>query len=309
MKTVENLIAVKNEFLHWLLYQKNYSKLTIKAYDIDLLQFFNFLSQHYGKNFTIGHINDIKLSDIHSFAAYRQKIGTKSRSLARQFAAIRSFLSFLQKHYKIELAIKNLIKAPKIKPSLPKPLKITDVKKLVLNTSTQPNWILARDSAVLLLLYGAGLRISEALNLLTKEVKQLDNKNLYITGKGKKTRLVPILPIINQAIQQYKELCPFILEENTIFFRGAKGGALRPEIIQKSVRQLRSALALPANVTPHALRHSFATHLLTEGADLRTIQELLGHSSLSSTQIYTELDNAQLLKIYSNTHPRAKATQ
>lgn len=302
-----NLLDAKQNFLNWMLYQKNYSKLTIKAYNIDISQFFNFLTIHYGKNLDFESLKNIQLTDIYSFSAYRQQSGIKARSMTRQLAAIKSFFIYLQKHHNIQFSIKSLIKSPRINRTLPRPLKIAEAQKLVFNNTLQPDWTLARDSAVLLLLYGAGLRISEALGLLTKDIKlSKKNMNIYIKGKGKKTRLVPILPVIFEAMQQYKKLCPLILADEDIFFRGVKGGALRPEIIQKSVRILRNALALPANVTPHALRHSFATHLLVEGADLRTIQELLGHSSLSSTQIYTELDNSQILKIYNSTHPRAK---
>lgn len=302
----QSLINAKNAFLNWLSNHKNYSFLTIKAYDADLNQFFSFLTTHHGKAYTLDELSNLSLSDFHSFSSYRQKFGTKSRSLARQLAAIKSFFNFLNKKYNVKVSITNLIKPPRVKQNLPRPLDIADAKNLIFLNKIQQNWIEARDRAILLLLYGAGLRIAEALNLLTHEVCDIRNKTLYIKGKGKKTRIVPILPIITDALQQYKDLCPFELAPNEVFFRGAKGGGLRPELVQKTVRNLRSALGLSANVTPHSLRHSFATHLLAEGADLRTIQELLGHSSLSSTQIYTELDNSQLLKIYNDTHPRAK---
>lgn len=301
----DDLLKAKQDFFNWLCYHKNYSRLTAKAYEIDLKQFFTFLSFHHAKIFTLNDLEKLDLTDFHSFAAYRQKIGTKSRSLARQLVAIRSFFKFLYKNYKIQLPIVELIKLPQAQNNLPKAMAIKDAKNLVYANFSKQDWVLARDHAILLLLYGAGLRIGEALALLTHELTNIRNNILYISGKGKKTRIVPILPIILTAIAEYKKLCPFTLLPNEVFFKGAKGGALRAEIIQKTVRNLRRELGLPANITPHALRHSFATHLLTKGADLRTIQELLGHASLSSTQIYTELDNSQLLKIYNNTHPRA----
>ncbi len=302
----QTLIDAKKTFLNWLAKHKNYSLLTVKAYDVDLNQFFSFLTAHHGKILSLDDLSSLSLSDFHSFSSYRQKFSIQSRSLARQLAAIRSFFNFLNKRYDIKVPITSLIKSPRVKQKLPRPLDITDAKSLVFSNEIQQNWIAARDRAILLLLYGAGLRIGETLALITREVSDGRNKTLYIKGKGKKTRIVPILPIVFDAIQQYKERCPFELPDDEIFFRGTKGGPLRPELVQKTVRKLRSALGLAANVTPHSLRHSFATHLLTEGADLRTIQELLGHSSLSSTQIYTELDNSQLLKIYNATHPRAK---
>jgi integrase/recombinase XerC len=165
-------------------------------------------------------------------------------------------------------------------------------------------WIAARDAAVLSLLYGCGLRISEALDL-TPTAFKAGATSLRVTGKGGKTRLVPLLPVVAEAVETYSKLCPYHLQESEPLFRGARGGKLQPAIIQREMQRLRSALGLPDSATPHALRHSFATHLLGSGGDLRTIQELLGHASLSTTQIYTGVDSARLLDIYDRAHPRA----
>ena len=198
------------------------------------------------------------------------------------------------------------MQSPKLPHAVPKPLTIDAARRVAaadtLATGDTPKWVLARDQAVLTLLYACGLRISEALSLTPKQAEQ---QPLVITGKGNKTRIVPVLPAARAAIDTYRELCPFALAENQPMFRGVKGGPLNARNIQLLIERLRGALGLPDTATPHALRHSFATHLLSNGADLRVIQELLGHASLSTTQVYTEVNRAHLLEQYRKAHPRA----
>jgi integrase/recombinase XerC len=236
------------------------------------------------------------------------KVG--SRSLLRQLAGLRSFARFLERNGHGDALPFLVVRSPKLSRSLPKPLNPEDAL-LVVDQKTrfgeaQPGWILARDMAVLALLYGAGLRISEALTLSRGAAPVSGNDVLTVVGKGKKTRSVPIIEPIQRAIETYLSLCPYALPANGPLFVGAKGGRLSPRIIQLVVERLRGALGLPKTATPHALRHSFATHLLAGGGDLRSIQELLGHASLSTTQIYTAIDNARLLQAYNTSHPRAR---
>jgi integrase/recombinase XerC len=197
------------------------------------------------------------------------------------------------------------IASPKVPHSVPKPLNVANAAALVeAGPGAELDWVLARDSAVLLLLYGAGLRIAEALALNRSEAPVGDRDILIIKGKGAKERLVPVLAIVRTAVERYIALCPYTLAPDEPLFRGAKGGPLSPRLIQLAMERLRADLDLPATATPHALRHSFATHLLSAGADLRQIQELLGHVSLSTTQAYTEVDRERLLAVYDATHPR-----
>lgn len=302
------LLKVKTEFLEYLQYSKNYASLTISAYERDLRQFFRFMSQHMGKLLCLEDLKLIKLMDFRSFLAFRQKNGLAARSLAREQAALRSFFHYLKKRNLVQNEAIKALKAPRIKPHLPRTLTTENAINLVAMPTQEHNvaWVQARDCAVLTLLYGAGLRINEALNIKAKDVINTEQTKLYIKGKGGKTRIVPILPVISEVIAEYKKLCPYDLPAESALFRGLRGEALRAEIVQRSVRSLRHALGLAATVTPHALRHSFATHLLQNGSNLRAIQELLGHASLSSTQIYTDIDDKHLLKIYQQAHPRFK---
>ena len=254
-------------------------------------------------------IDDIKALrpvDLRGFLAHRRKEGAGARSLGRHLAGLRSFLRHLERKGLVNAAGASAIRSPKQPKSLPKPLSGRQALAVVA-VDTQMNeepWIAARDAAVLSLLYGCGLRISEALGL-TPETFHAKTTSLRVTGKGGKTRLVPLLPVVMEAVETYYGLCPYHLEPGAPLFRGARGGPLQPAIIQREMQKLRSALGLPDTATPHALRHSFATHLLGSGGDLRTIQELLGHASLSTTQIYTGVDSARLLDIYDRAHPRA----
>jgi integrase/recombinase XerC len=230
----------------------------------------------------------------------------ESRTLARQLSSLRSFYRFSEKKGLFRNPALAAIRSPKLPHAVPKPLAPEKAMRLVkadvLATEETPRWVLARDAAVLTLLYACGLRISEAL-ALTKG--QTDQAVLTVTGKGNKTRIVPLLPVARAAVALYLELCPFALPPKEPMFRGVKGGPLNARNIQLLIARLRGALGLPETATPHALRHSFATHLLSHGADLRVIQELLGHASLSTTQVYTEVNRAHLLEQYRKAHPRA----
>jgi len=293
----------------WLAYfktERRSSAHTIEAYGRDIRQFMAFLADHLGGAPTLSDLAGLTPSDFRSFMARRRNRGSGSRTLARQLSAIRGYFRFLERRKILSNAALSVLRAPKIPHGVPKPLSAASARDLVkadtLSGEETPAWVTARDAAVLTLLYGCGLRISEAL-ALTPQAARLDP--LTILGKGGKTRIVPVLPAARQAIDAYLKLCPLALDPKAPMFRGVKGGPLNARNIQLLIARLRGALGLPDTATPHALRHSFATHLLASGADLRTIQELLGHASLSTTQVYTEVNTAHLLEQYSKAHPRA----
>ncbi|MEN9895618.1 MAG: hypothetical protein RIR97_1470, partial [Pseudomonadota bacterium] len=277
-----------------------------EAYERDTRQFFAFMTAHLASPARVQDIAALRPGDLRGFLATRSKDGAGPRTLGRGLAGIRSFLRHLEKRGLVNAAGASAIRTPKQPKSLPKPLSATQALAVVNETSqlSEEPWISARNSAVLTLLYGCGLRISEALGLTVNDVSG-GTRALRVTGKGNKTRLVPLLPIAVEAVDTYRRLCPFHLAGDSILFRGAKGGPLQPAIIQRDMQKMRGALGLPETATPHALRHSFATHLLGNGGDLRTIQELLGHASLSTTQVYTGVDSARLLDVYDRAHPRA----
>ncbi len=279
---------------------------TLEAYTRDLAQFTSFLSGHLGDRVTIADFQSLTASDFRAFLAKRRTSGAESRTLARQLSALRMFFRFAERRGLFKNAAISGVRSPKLPHSVPKPLtpeKALEVTRAdALSTDETPPWVTARDRAVLMLLYGCGLRISEAVGL---SLRQSGTDPLVITGKGGKTRIVPILPEAKAALGSYLELCPYALKADEPMFRGEKGGSLNARNIQLLIERLRGALGLPDSATPHALRHSFATHLLGNGADLRVIQELLGHASLSSTQIYTEVDRTHLLAQYRKAHPRA----
>ncbi|WP_377277903.1 tyrosine recombinase XerC [Rhizobium sp. R86522] len=302
----EKLLGERAAWLESLGAERRLAGNTLDAYERDTRQFLQFLSAHVGGTVKIEDIKDLRPADLRGFLAHRRKEGDGARSLGRHLAGLRSFLRHLERKGLVNAAGASAIRSPKQPKSLPKPLSGRQALAVVA-VDTQMNeepWIAARDAAVLSLLYGCGLRISEALGL-TPDVFQGRPTSLRITGKGGKTRLVPLLPVVMEAVETYYKLCPYHLEPGAPLFRGARGGPLQPAIIQREMQKLRSALGLPDSATPHALRHSFATHLLGSGGDLRTIQELLGHASLSTTQIYTGVDSARLLDIYDRAHPRA----
>ena len=229
------------------------------------------------------------------------------RSTARALSAVRSFFRFLTKHGYFGNTALAHIRSPRVKVGLPRPLTVEQAKSLVddIDISGEDFWIGCRNRALFTLLYSSGLRLGEALRL-TRRQAPLASDTLLVEGKGKRERMVPILPIVGETLQEYIRLCPFVLDPDGPLFVGAKGGKLNPGIAQKSMRDYRRAIGLPETATPHALRHSCATHLMAASGDLRGIQELLGHASLSTTQVYTDVDTARLMKTYRNTHPRAK---
>ncbi len=301
-----DVIEKRREWLESLASERRLSENTLDAYERDSRQFLTFLTTHLGGPARIADIHTLRPADLRAFLASRRREGSGARSLGRHLAGLRSFLRYLERKGLVNAAAAGAIRAPKQPKSLPKPL--TDRQALNLVTTgaqlQEEPWIAARDAAVLTLLYGCGLRISEALGLKPHDLTP-GATTLRITGKGGKTRLVPLLLIVFDAVEAYRKLCPYHLEAEKPLFRGARGGPLQPAIVQREMQKLRSAFGLPETATPHALRHSFATHLLAGGGDLRTIQELLGHASLSTTQVYTGVDSSRLLDVYDRAHPRA----
>ena len=279
---------------------------TIEAYERDLRTFLGYLRGHLGYAPCLADIPRLDLKTFRGFMAARRKDGLTSRSLSRTMSALRTYMRWLDTQGISGNQTILRVGMPKLPHAVPKPLTIEKASAVIEGAAaTADEWIGARDVAVLLLLYGSGLRISEALALTPREAPCLGRDVIRVTGKGEKERLVPVLPVTRQAIERYMGLVPFTLQPDLPLFLGAKGGPLSPRIIQLAIARLREALDLPATATPHALRHSFATHLLSAGADLRQIQELLGHASLSTTQVYTEVDRAQLLRVYDAAHPRS----
>jgi len=304
---VPQLAALKREWLSWLENQRRVSPKTIDAYERDVRQFLLYMTGYVGEPCAVKHISDLKPMDMRGFLARRREAGAEARTLGRGLAGIRSLIRFLEKKGLASSAGLAATRAPKQPKTLPKALPASQAIRLTKadeHLSEEP-WIAARDAAVMVLLYGCGLRIGEALGLTPAIMDASDKSSIRVTGKGGVTRLVPVLPQVFEAIEKYIKLCPYHLEKDQALFRGAKGGVLQPAIIQKTMRQLRGALGLPDTATPHALRHSFATHLLAGGGDLRTIQELLGHASLSTTQVYTSVDTSRLMDIYDQAHPRS----
>jgi integrase/recombinase XerC len=279
---------------------------TVEAYARDVSQFGRFLMDHLGQPASSADLAGLTTADFRSFMARRRKGGVESRTLARQLSAIRSFFRFAERNNHFANAALSALRAPKLSHSVPKPLNIHAARQVAaadaLSTDETPKWVEARDRAVLTLLYACGLRISEAIGLTLSQSK---NTPLVITGKGGKTRIAPVLPRVREVFDAYVALCPFALKPGEPMFRGIRGGPLNARNIQLLIERMRGVLNLPDTATPHALRHSFATHLLGNGADLRVIQELLGHASLSSTQIYTEVDRTHLLEQYRKAHAQS----
>jgi integrase/recombinase XerC len=303
--------AVAAEVVRWLDHlgaERRMSDKTLDAYRRDVQQFLAFLAGHFGGRVTLKRLTGLAPADVRAFMASRRADGIGGRSLMRGLAGARSFARFLERDGNGKVAALAAVRAPKIERTLPKPLGIASAKRVadadVRAGEEREPWVLARDAAVLALLYGSGLRISEALGLKPRDVAGARD-SLTVTGKGNKARMVPVLPQVARLIADYVALCPYDLAPAGPLFVGQKGGPLSPRILQLAMERLRGALNLPDTATPHALRHSFATHLLARGGDLRSIQELLGHASLSTTQIYTEVDSERLLAAYRSAHPRA----
>lgn len=293
-------------WLAYLRHERGHAEKTLEAYERDVRQFFSFLAGQLGHTPCVADLQRLDLKTFRGFLASRRRSGTVSRSLARSLSALRQLFRWLEARHIVENRAILQLAMPKVPHSVPKPLTIGKAAEVVeARGEAELDWVSARDVAVLLLLYGCGLRISEALSLTPRDAPTPERDVLRITGKGDKERLVPVLPIVRDAVARYRTLCPYALEPDEPLFRGAKGGPLSPRIIQLAMQRLREAIDLPATATPHALRHSFATHLLSAGGDLRQIQELLGHASLSTTQAYTEVDRERLLAVYDAAHPRS----
>ena len=305
----EDLALQMTRWLSHLRAERRLSPKTLEAYARDVRQCLIFLSEHWGAQVTLPRFAALEASDIRAFMASRRADDIGGRSLMRALAGLRSFGRFLEREGKGNVGALSAIRAPKVGKSLPKPIQMAAAKRFAdaderAGENREP-WIWARDAAVMALLYGSGLRISEALGLKRRDVPEPGAGDvLIVTGKGNKTRMVPVLQNVLALIEDYAGMCPYPLPPQGPMFVGARGGPLSPRIIQLAMERLRGALGLPDSATPHALRHSFATHLLSRGGDLRAIQELLGHASLSTTQIYTGIDSERLLEVYRTAHPR-----
>jgi integrase/recombinase XerC len=293
-------------FLATLANERRASRHTVEAYRRDLRQLFAFLAEHWGETVSFTRLGRLAPADVRGFLATGRKQGLASTSLARKLSSLRSFFRHLERTGAVHNPALSAVRSPKLPHAVPKALTEDGAEQLrgAAGDETAEPWIQARNVAVLTLLYGCGLRIAEALGLARRQAPLSDT--LVITGKGGKQRMVPVLPAVREAIDAYVALCPYEGSPASPLFLGARGKRLQPAIVQREMQRLRRVLGLPETATPHALRHSFATHLLGSGADLRTIQELLGHASLSTTQRYTDVDAAQLLKVYDRAHPRAR---
>lgn len=304
---------ISAEIGRWLAYlgsERRMSPKTLEAYERDVSQFLAFLAEHLGGVPGLKALAKLTPADVRAFMASRRAEGAGNRTLMRGLAGTRSFARFLERNGKGKVGALSAIRTPKLPRSLPKPLAVKDARRMteadLREGETRATWIIARDAAVLGLLYGSGLRIAEALSLTRAQAPATGTGDaITVTGKGNKARMVPVLPQVAQLIADYIKLCPLDLPADGPLFVGARGGPLLPRIVQLAMARLRGAMGLPDSATPHALRHSFATHLLARGGDLRSIQELLGHASLSTTQIYTAVDSERLLEVYATAHPRA----
>lgn len=280
---------------------------TLRAYLADVTAFADFVARHDGEAVTPARLADCSQSDMRAFMAHERGRSLGARSLARRLSSVKAFVRWLTDQSGAEATAVLAARAPKYRRKLPRPLSPDAAREMITQVDLQAreDWIAARDMAVVTLLYGCGLRISEALSLRVADQPLPDM--LRIIGKGSKERLVPVLPAARAAVADYVRLCPLPLaaDRQGALFRGARGGPLNPRLIAKAMEEARLALGLPATATPHAMRHSFATHLLAAGGDLRAIQELLGHASLSTTQAYTAVDSARLMEVYASAHPRA----
>ncbi|WP_179946754.1 tyrosine recombinase XerC [Falsihalocynthiibacter arcticus] len=281
------------------------SENTISAYQADLLCFFAFMGERFGTDLGAAPLKRISIQDMRAWLAHERGRGIAPRSLARELSAVKSFYNWFAERDGFDATAILATRAPKFQQKLPRPVE-KDAARALLETiayQSEKPWVAQRDTAVLTLLYGCGLRISEALSLKGSDSPL--STSLRIIGKGDKERVVPVLPVAQAALAAYVADCPYDLTAKSPLFFGVRGGALTPRTVQKAMAAARMQLGLPASATPHALRHSFATHLLSAGGDLRTIQELLGHASLSTTQTYTAVDTARLMEVYERSHPRA----
>jgi len=300
------LVSAIEDWCAWLAHERRTSPHTLDAYGRDLGRFLRFLTEHLGFPPGLRDLENLTAADFRSYLARRSTEGLARTSTARAMSTLRGFFRFLDRAGLARNGAIGGIRTPKVPASVPKALSEADALEAVdavAEVSEEP-WIAKRDAALLTLLYGCGLRIGEALALNRGRAPRGDS--MVVTGKGNKQRVVPVLPVVAEAVADYLAACPYHLEADDPLFVGARGGRLNAGVAQRQVRRLRGLLGLPETATPHALRHSFATHLLAGGGDLRTIQELLGHASLSTTQRYTGVDSQRLMAVYRNAHPRAR---
>ena len=298
--------ALVGEWLLHLQHERGASAHTLAAYERDLRQFLGFLGEHDALPM-LADLARLDAKRVRAFMAARRRDGLSGRSLARSMSALRAFFRWLEAQQILTNTAVLQVALPRVAHGVPKPLTMANAAAVV-GPVAERDWLRARDRAALLLLYGSGLRISEALAITARDAPMHGRDTLRISGKGGKQRIVPVLPVAQAALATYAALCPYPLQPDAPLLRGAKGAPMRARILQLLMERLRTTLRLPRTATPHALRHSFATHLLSAGADLRQIQELLGHASLSTTQVYTEVDRERLIAVYDKAHPRAGMT-
>jgi integrase/recombinase XerC len=301
----KEIIFIKNKWLEHLESLHGLTPNTTKAYQIDINDFLEFLFCYNEEIVTTNTLSKVDIVTLRAWVSNKRRKKIQPRSLSRALSAVKNFYKWLFINESIENSYVLNFKGPKLKPRLPRPLTIKETRSILSSISedSKGSWISARNYSILILLYGCGLRISEALGLKFSCWPFPDV--LRIVGKGNKERMIPILPIARESVKNYLNLCPFTFKKTDFIFLGKRGKKLNPKIIQNVVSQTRYELGLPSTATPHSLRHSFATHLLSAGGDLRTIQELLGHESLSSTQIYTDIDQERLMEVFNKTHPSA----
>lgn len=290
--------ALVDRWRAYLTHEKRLSSHTLSAYGRDFGDFVVFLSDHHGGAVSPNIFSSLHVRDFRAFLARKRADGASARSTARTLSAIRNFYRYLARNEGIENDAVNAVQGPKLPHRVPRPLTEDDAREVLARVGDfeEEEWVSLRDTAVIGLLYGCGLRISEALSFNAGDIPRGDT--MRVTGKRNKERVVPVLPAVRDAITAYVRACPFDLQAGEPLFRGKRGGRLSPRMIQTAMQRARASLGLPDSATPHALRHSFATHLLSRGGDLRTIQELLGHADLKATQIYTEVDSARLKDVY-----------
>jgi integrase/recombinase XerC len=281
---------------------------TIEAYTADLRSFLDFVTLHHGESLGTAAISRMTISEMRAWMAHERSRGLSARSLARSLSAVKTFARWLAERDGFDPTPILAARSPRFKKKLPRPLAPDAARAMLAAVESQAPrpWVAARDLAVVTLLWGCGLRISEALGFKGRDYPLSDT--LRITGKGGRERVIPVLPAAKDAVEAYVAVCPWPVQPAAPLFRGVRGGALSARLVQQAMARARLGLGLPATATPHALRHSFATHLLNAGGDLRTIQELLGHASISTTQIYTAVDGARLSDVYQAAHPRARAS-
>lgn len=300
----ETVAALKKAWLDGLAHERRASPHTLRAYSDDVERLLEFLADYHGSRVNLATLKALAPADIRAFLTARRKRGLGARGVQRAMAALRSFYRYLERENLADGAVLRVVRSPKLPRTLPRPVSEEDAARAIDEAGeNEVPWIAARDAALVTLLYGTGLRISEALRLKRGDVPM--GESLTVLGKGNKERAVPILDAVRDAVGAYAEIVPYTGAKSEPLFVSRRGGPMSPRDAQGLLQRLRGRLGLPSSATPHALRHSFATHLLKNGGDLRSVQELLGHASLSTTQKYTEVEGARVLAVYDAAHPRA----